>query len=266
MLWKKDKDKANFDITSDVFNAAKPDRQCLSQQKMVQMRWAYSILGVILNVVIFALSIWVIATNMVKRANSVKLAIIFSTGLFAVVSAMVRLVILLTADSSKDVFVLPHILTDVVNLEKELIKLHRTSTMVRIAYWFPLEIHAGLWCGSFPTFEPLLCSVAEWISLRSYARRNMRKLSGSSGCDTQNDDWNEGIAMTNSHISIHGALRDLRAKAKPDNADSASGIAMLDFEHGIKLTTEFLVQVEDSAHAGERLEERVSRTPAWSAV
>ena len=93
----------------------------------------------------------------------------------------------------------------------------------------------------------------------------MRKLSRSSAWEPPDDPWHRNLMTSNPRVSIHSMPRDAKGKRKASNAESEADIEMLENERGIKLTTEFSVHVEDSAHAGERLEERVSRTPAWNA-
>lgn len=142
--------------------------------------------------------------------------------------------------------------------------LDRTYKMVRIAPWFPLEVHAGLWCVCLATFHPLL----EWDDTHRYDQYSMRKFSRSSGHDPTEDVWYRDYMTANPQVSINGPSREREPKGKRSASDASStnGIIMLDNERGIKMTTEFSVHVEDRANTEEGLQDRVSRTPAWSAL
>ncbi|WKT44627.1 hypothetical protein QSH57_009480 [Fusarium oxysporum f. sp. vasinfectum] len=160
-------------------------------------------------------------------------------GLFAVVSTITRLILLLTTNMNVDI----------------------TYISLRVAPFFSLEINSGLWCGCLPAFQPLF----EWTNNHYYNHYNMRKLSRSSAQEPLNDSWNRDYMTANPHVSIHGQPRDLKGNKTASDAESATGFAMLENERGIKLTTEFSVHVEDRVYTGEGSEDIVSRTPAWNA-
>ncbi|CZR43085.1 uncharacterized protein FPRO_07999 [Fusarium proliferatum ET1] len=224
---------------SDVFNAANPDRQCVSKHSLSRMRWAHSIMSTILNVVILSLCIWVSASTTKTRAQVTKMTLMLLLGLFAVVSTITRLILLLATNMNADI----------------------TYNSLRVAPFFPLEINSGLWCSCLPAFQPLF----EWTNNRCYNHYSMRKLSRSSAQEPLNDSWHRDYMTANPHVSIHGQPRDLRGKRAASDAESATGFAMLENERGIKLTTEFSVHVEDRVYTGEGSEDIVSRTPAWNA-
>ncbi|EWZ37474.1 hypothetical protein FOZG_11173 [Fusarium oxysporum Fo47] len=241
---------------SDVFNATKPDRQCVSKYSLSRMRWAHSIISTILNVVILSLCIWVSASTNKTRAQVIKMTLMLLLGLFAVVSTITRLILLLTTNMNVDMLVnhcrVLRITTDIY---------YRTYISLRLAPFFSLEINSGLWCGCLPAFQPLF----EWTNNHYYNHYNMRKLSRSSAQEPLNDSWNRDYMAANPHVSIHGQPRDLKGNKTASDAESASGFAMLENERGIKLTTEFSVHMEDRVYTGEGSEDIVSRTPAWNA-
>ncbi|KAH6968649.1 hypothetical protein DER45DRAFT_547069 [Fusarium avenaceum] len=228
---------------SDVFDASKPDRQCVSNFSIGRVRWAHAILASSLNIAILGLSVWVSRTINMTQGKTVKLTLVFAVGVFAVVATITRLIFLLTNGSYT---------TDL------------TYKMVRIAPWFPLEVHAGLWCVCLATFHPLL----EWDDTQRYDQYSMRKFSRSSGHDPTDDVWYRDYMTANPQVSINGPSREREPKGKRSASDDSStnGIIMLDNERGIKMTTEFSVHVEDRANTEEGLQDRVSRTPAWSAL
>ncbi|EXM01551.1 hypothetical protein FOIG_07130 [Fusarium odoratissimum NRRL 54006] len=244
------------ELDRDVFNAAKPDRQCVSKYSLSRMRWAHSIMSTILNVVILSLCIWVSASTNKTRAQVIKMTSMVLLGLFAVVSTITRLILLLTTNMNVDMLVnhcrVLRTTTDIY---------YRTYISLRVAPFFSLEINSGLWCGCLPAFQPLF----EWTNNHYYNHYNMRKLSRSSAQEPLNDSWNRDYMTANPHISIHGQPRDLKGNKTASDAESATGFAMLENERGIKLTTEFSVHVEDRVYTGEGSEDIVSRTPAWNA-
>uniref|UniRef100_A0A0D2XN56 Rhodopsin domain-containing protein n=1 Tax=Fusarium oxysporum (strain Fo5176) TaxID=660025 RepID=A0A0D2XN56_FUSOF len=169
------------------------------------------------------------------RAQVIKMTLMLLLGLFAVVSTITRLILLLTTNMNVDI--------------------------LRVAPFFSLEINSGLWCGCLPAFQTLF----EWTNNHYYNHYNMRKLSRSSAQEPLNDSWNRDYMTANPHVSIHGQPRDLKGNKTASDAESATGFAMLENERGIKLTTEFSVHVEDRVYTGEGSEDIVSRTPAWNA-
>lgn len=244
------------EFNRDAFNAANPDRQCVSKHSLSRMRWAHSIMSTILNVVILSLCIWVSASTTKTRAQVTKMTLMLLLGLFAVVSTITRLILLLATNMNADMLV-NH--CGVLRITADMY--YRTYNSLRVAPFFPLEINSGLWCSCLPAFQPLF----EWTNNRCYNHYSMRKLSRSSAQEPLNDSWHRDYMTANPHVSIHGQPRDLRGKRAASDAESATGFAMLDNERGIKLTTEFSVHVEDRVYTGEGSEDIVSRTPAWNA-
>ncbi|KAF4417648.1 hypothetical protein FACUT_12103 [Fusarium acutatum] len=189
--------------------------------------------------VILSLCIWASASTNKTRVQVIKMTLMLLLGLFAIVSTITRLILLLTTNMNVDM----------------------TYNSLRVAPFFPLEINSGLWCSCLPAVQPLF----EWTNNHCYHHYNMRKLSRSSAQEPLNDSWHRDYMTANPHVSIHGQPRDLRGKRTASDAESATGFAMLENERGIKLTTEFSVHVEDRVYTGEESEDIVSRTPAWNA-
>ncbi|KAK6720309.1 hypothetical protein SNK05_003416 [Fusarium graminearum] len=226
---------------ADVFNAGKPDRQCVSNFTLGRMRQAHSIATTIINIFIMGLTIKAVSTTQRTRAKTVKRLLILILGVFVIVSTFVRVAMLMTTDLSVDT----------------------TYKMLRTQAWFPVEVHVGLWCSCLLALEPL---VDPGSNPRNYNHYNMRKLSKSSAWDPQDDIWQRDLMTANSKVLIHGEARDPKGKRKASNADSEVDVDMFENERGIKLTTEFSVHVESSDRPNrEGLEERVARTPAWNA-
>jgi heme/copper-type cytochrome/quinol oxidase subunit 4 len=90
---------------SDFFNAGKPDRKCVSREKEDHVMWAHSIVGTCLDVVLLALPLWVVFSNMMTRPKIIKLTLIFSVGFFAAVTAFIKTVMFITTDFASDLLV-----------------------------------------------------------------------------------------------------------------------------------------------------------------
>ncbi|RSL80028.1 hypothetical protein CEP51_006885 [Fusarium floridanum] len=220
----------------DLFNMAKPDRKCVSRDKEAHVMWAHSIVGCFLDVVLLALPLWVVFSNMVTRPKIIKLTLIFSVGLFAAITAFIKTGMILTTNFAAD----------------------PTWNMIRVCPWTALEIHVGLWCGCFPALQPLFRLVSTKLKLRSPFESGFLKFSRGSGSSTLNGDWHNDFGnpqMGSSNRATRGAASD---------ADSTTGMVELrEPNKGIRLTTDVLVKVEDRGYSRDRVE---MRTRAWNAV
>lgn len=64
--------------------------------------WAHSIIGSCVDVVLLALPLWVVFSNMMTRPKIIKLTLIFSVGFFAAVTAFIKTGMLITTDFASD--------------------------------------------------------------------------------------------------------------------------------------------------------------------
>ncbi|KAF5616218.1 integral membrane protein [Fusarium sp. NRRL 25303] len=142
-----------YATTSDLFDASKPDRHCISKHEENYMMFTHSIVGIIIDAALFGLPMWIIWGNMASHRQAIKVILVFSIGLLAVATGIVRFGIIITAtDFSTDT----------------------TEKMTRVVPWTDLEIHIGLWCGSFPALQPILRQVSYRIGLCSNLHSNYR--------------------------------------------------------------------------------------------
>ncbi|KAI8673644.1 hypothetical protein NCS55_00685300 [Fusarium keratoplasticum] len=222
----------------DLFNTGKPNRKCVSREKEAHVMWAHSIVGSCLDVVLLALPLWVVFSNMMTRPKIIKLTLIFSVGFFAAVTAFIKTGMLITTDFASD----------------------PTYNMARVCPWTALEIHVGLWCGCFPALQPLLRLMSTKLKLRSRFESGFLKFSRGSGSSTLDGDWNNDASFGNPHFGNYS--RGTRGAAS--DAGSTTGMVELrEPNKGIRLTTDVLVKVEDRGYPRDRVE---MRTRAWNPV
>ncbi|RSL70803.1 hypothetical protein CEP54_001581 [Fusarium duplospermum] len=222
----------------DLFNPGNPDRKCVSREKEAHVMWAHSIVGSFLDVVLLALPLWVVFSNMVTRPKIIKLTLIFSVGFFAAITAFIKTGMILTTNFASD----------------------PTYNMIRVCPWTALEIHVGLWCGCFPALQPLLRLVSTKLKLRSRFENGFLKFSRGSGSSTLNGDWHNDVGFGNHHVGSSNQ----GPRGAASDADSTTGMVELtEPNKGIRLTTDVLVKVEDRGYTRDRVE---MRTRAWNAV
>jgi len=220
----------------DLFNTGKPDRKCVSREKEAHVMWSHSIIGSCLDVVLLALPLWVVFTNMVTRPKIIKLTLIFSVGFFAAVTAFIKTGMILTTNFASD----------------------PTYNMIRVCPWTALEIHVGIWCGCFPALQPLIRLMSTKLKLRS--RFESLKFSRGSGSNTLDGDWHNDASFGNTHFGNYSQ----GTRGVASDADSTTGMVELrEPNKGIRLTTDVLVKVEDRGYTRDRVE---MRTRAWNAV
>ncbi|KAM0424626.1 hypothetical protein ACHAPT_010152 [Fusarium lateritium] len=203
------------------------------------MMWSHSIIGAFIDIVLLALPLWVVFSNMVTRSKLIQVALIFSVGLFAAVTAFIKTGMVLTTNFAGD----------------------PTYNMIRVCPWTALEIHVGLWCGCFPALQPLVRLASTKLKLRSRLEGSgLFKFSRSSGSSALDSDWHNGPGFDNPSRGDTG--RGTRGTAS--DADSTTGIVELrEAEKGIRLTTDVLIKVEDRGYPRDRVE---MRTRAWNPV
>ncbi|CZR46044.1 uncharacterized protein FPRO_11491 [Fusarium proliferatum ET1] len=131
---------------ADLFDHMKPDRHCVSQKVEAHMLWAHAFIGIFIDAALFGIPIWVIYKNMRFGSQAIKVILVFCVGLVAIVVGIIRLGFMMTTDFGVDT----------------------TYKMGRVAIWVSIELHVGLWCGSFPALQPLIRLVSYQVGLRSH--------------------------------------------------------------------------------------------------
>ncbi|KAH6955700.1 hypothetical protein BKA56DRAFT_603516 [Ilyonectria sp. MPI-CAGE-AT-0026] len=226
----------------DLFNAAKLHRDCISEQKEAYMMWAHSIVGICIDLSLVALPVWVIHSNMTFSSKALKVILVFCIGLFSIITGIVRFGFMVTTDFSTDT----------------------TYKTIRINSWAVLEVHIGLWCGCFPSLQPLLRLISYKLGLRSRLESTYEKTPHTGTGPQSRSDW-------------PGASRYIRQASVNDReSDSASGrvivsagdsttefVELDDVNNGIRMRPDVQVRVEEGTYIRERHE---VKTATWDAI
>lgn len=69
------------------------------------MMWTHAAAGIAADVALFALPIWVVQSKMIFSAKMVRVVLIFCVGLFAAITGIVRMSIMLKTNFAEDTYV-----------------------------------------------------------------------------------------------------------------------------------------------------------------
>lgn len=79
-----------------------PGTHCLAQVHLDRMMNAHAILGIIFDIMLMALPIWVIYKKMLWSKKTFQVIAVFSVGIFVVVTGIIRLYYIQTMDWAVD--------------------------------------------------------------------------------------------------------------------------------------------------------------------
>ncbi|CAH0056299.1 unnamed protein product [Clonostachys solani] len=128
----------------DLWDYAAPHRECRDIWPQLWMLWATCAVGIALDMCLLAVPIVVIWKSMKFSNKLPQVLLVFSVGIFAMITSVVRLVIMSTTNYEIDT----------------------TYKMITIGLWTSLEGHVGLWSACFPALQPLLRDIGHfWFSL-----------------------------------------------------------------------------------------------------
>ncbi|GKT68452.1 integral membrane protein [Colletotrichum tofieldiae] len=131
---------------SDVFNYGGSWRQCRDKREERSMMLAHAIICIFVDCMLVALPLWVVTNYLKMGVRAIQILLVFSLGIFAVVTGVVRFSIIITTDFN----------------------VNTTYKMLSVAAWTDAELHVGLWVGCFPALQPLLRHASFMLGLRSH--------------------------------------------------------------------------------------------------
>ncbi|KAH8588625.1 hypothetical protein B0O99DRAFT_356819 [Bisporella sp. PMI_857] len=211
-----------------------PGLNCVSTESNELMMNAHAIIGIIIDVALMALPIWVIYKNTIFSWKMLQVFLVFCVGIFAIVTGIVRLYFMKTMDFAVD-------------------SPYKMST---IGLWTDLEVHVGLWCGCFPALQPILRQISfklGWRSkITSYGERSGKKTGATSG---------NTVVVSGNRFNKHGYIHNGSGIDMETDADSQKAIVSDDKDSyelnpmgKIRKQTELVVEIEaaNSAHKGRQ--------------
>ncbi|KAI1641255.1 hypothetical protein F4809DRAFT_252 [Biscogniauxia mediterranea] len=164
----------------DIFKPPKaPGLHCVGPVAHNRMMVGHAATSVAIDLVLLLLPIWVIYSKMIWSRRTVRIILVLSVGLFAVITGIIRLALMVTLDFSSDA----------------------TYQMATLGIWTNLEGHIGLWCGCFPALQPLLRLVSHRLGFRcSLASRSSNIMYKP---DDRGNDHTLGWRSTTKHDHVH---------------------------------------------------------------
>ncbi|CAI6064667.1 unnamed protein product [Clonostachys chloroleuca] len=152
----------------DMWDYSAPNRECRSIWPQLWMLSGICAVGIALDLCLLAVPIVVIWKSMKFSNKLPQVLLVFSVGIFAMITSVVRLVIMCTTDYTTNV----------------------TYKMITIGLWTSLEGHVGLWTACFPALQPLLRDIGHfWFSLLGKGG-SLRKGTGTSKNLIENSEAN----------------------------------------------------------------------------
>ncbi|KAI1868287.1 hypothetical protein JX265_007110 [Neoarthrinium moseri] len=213
-----------------------PGLNCVSPQQENSMMVGHQAVGIMIDFALLALPIWVVHTKMLFSQRKIQVILVFSVGVFVLVTGIIRIVMLKTLLFLEDL----------------------TFNMSTIGPWTDLEGHVGLWCASFPALQPILRIVAYKIGLRSalYSYDKDPK-SGNTGNGTSSVKWAGPSRSNNGYVRKGSGIDADDGSEKGIISSNEGGIELGNLnsmDRAIHRKVEVDVSVEE-APRGKRLEQ-----------
>ncbi|KAK3934313.1 hypothetical protein QBC46DRAFT_300024 [Diplogelasinospora grovesii] len=225
-----------------------PGLNCKGLKADQSMMIGHAVVGIIVDVALLALPIWVIYTKMIFSRKTIQVLLVLSVGVFVIATGIVRLVLIVTLDFTQD----------------------PTYKMATVGIWTDLEGHVGLWCGCFPALQPILRLVSYKLGLRSNLLSTSKNnyYPGKSGQTGEHQRSQGGGRSRKNTVNSHGYIRNgsgVDTKGEDNDNDSQTAIVagkdvemyVLETGRSIQKTTEVKVH-SDPVGAGEKIRSKKS--------
>jgi hypothetical protein len=172
---------------------------CMSESATDIMMNCHSVIGIIIDIGLVALPVWVIHTKMMFSRRKFRVLLIFTVGIFVIATGIVRFVLIRTTPFYIDA----------------------TYAMTTIGIWTDLEGHVGLWCGCFPALQPILRAVLSSVGasrlLSSYKNSQYGQYGHNKPPTGGSRGWNRSSAL-------QIPSQPLDSKHRSDDGSSQTGI------------------------------------------
>ncbi|TDZ14333.1 hypothetical protein Cob_v012700 [Colletotrichum orbiculare MAFF 240422] len=193
----------------DVFNYDSTWRQCRDKREERSLMLAHAIISIFVDCMLVALPLWVVSSYVKMGVKAIQILLVFSLGIFAVATGIVRFAIITTTDFN----------------------VNTTYKMLACAAWTDAELHVGLWVGCFPALQPILRRVSFCLGLRS--RLDSTVPSGKRSTVGSEDASKRRSVMSrwskaSGHTREDSDGANQSASGKPDD----QGFEMVDLERG----------------------------------
>ncbi|TDZ35158.1 hypothetical protein C8035_v009938 [Colletotrichum spinosum] len=193
----------------DVFNYGSTWRQCRDKREERSLMLAHAIISIFVDCMLVALPLWVVSSYVKMGVKAIQILLVFSLGIFAVATGIVRFAIITTTDFN----------------------VNTTYKMLACAAWTDAELHVGLWVGCFPALQPILRRVSFCLGLRS--RLDSTVPSGKRSTVGSEDASKRRSVMSrwskaSGHTREDSDGANHSASGKPDD----QGFEMVDLERG----------------------------------
>ncbi|KAF2089908.1 hypothetical protein K490DRAFT_62785 [Saccharata proteae CBS 121410] len=175
---------------------------CISGQQQAILMYTHGAIGICFDIILLAMPMYVLYSKMMWSLTTLKVALIFSVGIFAMVTGVVRLSIIVNVDMTKNT----------------------TYNVSYAAIWTDLEGHCGLWVASFPALQPILRLISSKLGSISSIHSKLQRSSSSKQTSNQNR-WS---AFRLPHSSYLRLGRNSHNKVKTEISAGPSGSSKAD--------------------------------------